>query len=125
MSDALMQFVGPVFDTNGTPTPEEARLVLRVGVFIWNLGTYETLEWRNSPFAMNSMKALREYARRSLDPEEFFRVAEALLHRRRTLFREDRREIVDFEILPDPECGYRLQCTWGMPDPGAGVSEPG
>lgn len=89
---------------------------LTLGVTVWSLGTFEMPEWGTcSPFERDPIDVLRMLAAEPGSPEGMFQVTEALLHRRRTLFGEDRRCIVDFELLRDPESDFRLRCTGGLP----------
>ncbi len=73
------------------------------------------------PFAsriqLDSHAELRKLAQQPDAPEGLFQISESLLHRRRTIFGKDLPSVVDFEMLPDPDAGFRLRCSWALPDP--------
>jgi len=118
MSDTLLHFLDPLLEFEPTHDPTLVRNVLEIGVAIWNLGSFEMPQWKSkSPLSRAPLDELRAIADDPRSPEGFFQIAEALLHRRRTLFEKDLRCIVDFEILPDPHSEFRLRCTFALPDP--------
>lgn len=117
MSDTLLHFVEPLLALQKNPTRETCREVLAIGTMVWNLGTFAMPEWRKQVATpIDPLAELRKLAAEPDAPVGLFQIAEALLHRRRTLFGKDLRSVVNVEILPDPVSKFRLQCSWTLPD---------
>lgn len=116
LSDTIAHFLEPLLEVDPSPTPESLQAIFTVGAAVWNLGTMERPEWRGrSSLPVDSIEVLRDLASHPESPEGLFQIAEALLHRRRTLFGADPRYLVEVEVMPNADGGFRLRCTGALP----------
>jgi hypothetical protein len=116
-SDTLLHFVDPLIDDEMRRDVDAFGALLRVGIVIWNLGAFQMPEWKGKEVVPGDPhELLRDLAAHPKAPVDLLFVAEAMLQRRRTIFGNDRRMIVDAQITPDPQVGYRLRCQSTLPE---------
>ncbi|WP_101748713.1 hypothetical protein [Endozoicomonas acroporae] len=116
ISEALLEFAQPILSVTGDESQEVVESAVSLATMCWNIGAYPEDEGKEMLDEMVS-QIIREHMASSGNDEDedidgsrvlFCELLDSMVEQRRTVFSDDSRFVMDFDVLRE-NGGYRLK----------------